>query len=280
MKVKIDLKESSSPLEFVDVLNAYTKGELFCVYQDRVVTKVPLQNIWRIVESYVSATKPDEYVKDVSAIQDLTVNPVDKMWVPYDQAKFEQAKEAVGNKIIEKVDAITALGEEVEAEVNNLQIVNPYEVYRPRSFWRAMNFFAPYRGTLEENGVNYFLGTSTNYTGDRTKYNWVITLDQTPILMGVRLEDYHGNVCNLLDEKLEHLLESDWIAWMLVKDNTVLIDKFETIEVDKVTTYYDPEDVCDAKVYIRATATDALLFTYMLANIPGVKITREPVQHN
>jgi hypothetical protein len=259
------------------VLNAYTKGDLFCVYQDRVVTKVPLQNIWRIVESYVSATKPDAYVKDVSepAIHDLTVNPVDKMWVPY-----EQAKEAVANKIIEKVDAITAIGDEVQAEVNNLQIVNPYEVYRPRSFWRAMHFFAPYRGTLEENGVSYFLGIATNFAGDLAKHNWVITLDQTPTLTGVRLEDDFGYVERLNDEKLEHLLESDWIAWMLVKDNTVLIDKFETIEVDKVTTYYDPEDVCDAKVYIRATTTDAFLFTYMLANIPGVKITREPAQHN
>ena len=55
MKLKIDLKESSNPLEFNDVKNSYTKGPLFCIYTDASVTKIPIQNIWRIVEDYVSA---------------------------------------------------------------------------------------------------------------------------------------------------------------------------------------------------------------------------------
>jgi hypothetical protein len=55
MKLKIDLKESSTPLEFNDVKNSYTKGPLFCIYTDASVTKIPIQNIWRIVEDYVSA---------------------------------------------------------------------------------------------------------------------------------------------------------------------------------------------------------------------------------
>lgn len=55
MKLKIDLKESSTPLEFTDVKNSYTKGPLFCIYSDNTVTKIPIQNIWRIVEDYVSA---------------------------------------------------------------------------------------------------------------------------------------------------------------------------------------------------------------------------------
>ena len=55
MKLKIDLKESSTPLEFADVKNSYTKGPLFCIYSGNTVTKIPIQNIWRIVEDYVSA---------------------------------------------------------------------------------------------------------------------------------------------------------------------------------------------------------------------------------
>jgi hypothetical protein len=55
MKLKIDLKESSTPLEFTNVKNSYTKGPLFCIYSDNTVTKIPIQNIWRIVEDYVSA---------------------------------------------------------------------------------------------------------------------------------------------------------------------------------------------------------------------------------
>jgi hypothetical protein len=55
MKLKIDLKESSTPLEFNDVKNSYTKGPLFCIYTNASVTKIPIQNIWRIVEDYVSA---------------------------------------------------------------------------------------------------------------------------------------------------------------------------------------------------------------------------------
>lgn len=63
MKLKIDLKESSTPLEFTDVKNSYTKGPLFCIYSGTTVTKIPIQNIWRIVEDYVSANTDE--VKEV-----------------------------------------------------------------------------------------------------------------------------------------------------------------------------------------------------------------------
>ena len=63
MNIKIDLKESSSPLVFDNAKNSYTKGSLFCIYQDNKVTKIPLDNIWRVVEEYVSANT--DSVKDV-----------------------------------------------------------------------------------------------------------------------------------------------------------------------------------------------------------------------
>lgn len=75
MKLKIDLKESSSPLEFTDVKNSYTKGPLFCIYSGNTVTKIPIQNIWRIVEDYVSANT-DEVKEDWGKV---TENPATLM---------------------------------------------------------------------------------------------------------------------------------------------------------------------------------------------------------
>lgn len=52
MKVQIHLKETSQVLEH-SALNAYTKGELYCVYcENSTVYKYPLSNIWRITEDY------------------------------------------------------------------------------------------------------------------------------------------------------------------------------------------------------------------------------------
>jgi hypothetical protein len=88
MKLKIDLKESSTPLEFNDVKNSYTKGPLFCIYTNASVTKIPIQNIWRIVEDYVSANtaevkeawdkvtdKPDTLMKRFGSGGDLGQYP-------------------------------------------------------------------------------------------------------------------------------------------------------------------------------------------------------------
>jgi hypothetical protein len=52
MKVRVELKETSQSLQFDNATNTYTKGDLYCVYQDGVVTKFPLANIWRIKEDY------------------------------------------------------------------------------------------------------------------------------------------------------------------------------------------------------------------------------------
>lgn len=52
IKVRVELIETSQALEY-EAKNTYTKGGLFCVYtaQDEV-HKIPLANIWRIVEDY------------------------------------------------------------------------------------------------------------------------------------------------------------------------------------------------------------------------------------
>lgn len=57
MKVYIHRDETSQPISYVDVINAYTKGPLYCVLIERnkeqVVHKYPLCSIFRIVESYL-----------------------------------------------------------------------------------------------------------------------------------------------------------------------------------------------------------------------------------
>ncbi len=54
MTVRIWLKETSQPLEYFNVENAYTKGDLYCVFirEENKVCKYPIANIWRIEESY------------------------------------------------------------------------------------------------------------------------------------------------------------------------------------------------------------------------------------
>lgn len=52
MNVKIDLKETSQAITYTNVKNTYTKGPFYCVYCDNKVTKIPIDNIFRIVEDY------------------------------------------------------------------------------------------------------------------------------------------------------------------------------------------------------------------------------------
>ena len=52
MRIEIHLLEQSQAMVFTEVTNAYTKGGLYCIYKDGMVTKFPLCNIFRIVESY------------------------------------------------------------------------------------------------------------------------------------------------------------------------------------------------------------------------------------
>jgi len=52
MRIEIHLLEQSQPMIFTKVTNAYTKGGLYCIYNDERVTKFPLCSIFRIIESY------------------------------------------------------------------------------------------------------------------------------------------------------------------------------------------------------------------------------------
>lgn len=52
MKVSIELKETSQPIERSGVTSTYTKGPFYCVYVDGSVEKYPVSNIWRVKESY------------------------------------------------------------------------------------------------------------------------------------------------------------------------------------------------------------------------------------
>jgi hypothetical protein len=53
MNVEIWLKETSQSLKHPNTTNTYTKGPLYVVFVDKDnVYKYPLDNIWRIKESY------------------------------------------------------------------------------------------------------------------------------------------------------------------------------------------------------------------------------------
>ena len=53
MKVKLQLKSTSQPIEYNNALNTYTKDGFYCVYlEDETVHKFPLENIFRTVEGY------------------------------------------------------------------------------------------------------------------------------------------------------------------------------------------------------------------------------------
>lgn len=58
MKVEIQRIESSQPIVYEDVVNAYTKGKLYCVMfvsqktGERMTHKYPIRTIFRVVEDY------------------------------------------------------------------------------------------------------------------------------------------------------------------------------------------------------------------------------------
>ena len=52
MKVSIQLKESTQPIEH-EFINTYQKGDFYTVYTvDEKSYKYPIANIWRIMEDY------------------------------------------------------------------------------------------------------------------------------------------------------------------------------------------------------------------------------------
>lgn len=61
MYIEIQRNESSQPLVYENVINAYTKGALYCVLFEkdgnRVTHKFPLCSIFRIIEDYLPSKK-------------------------------------------------------------------------------------------------------------------------------------------------------------------------------------------------------------------------------
>ena len=56
MKIEIQRNETSFPIIYEDVLNAYTKGNVYCVLFEkdgaRKTHKYPLCSLFRVVEDY------------------------------------------------------------------------------------------------------------------------------------------------------------------------------------------------------------------------------------
>jgi len=57
MNVKVHLSSQSKSIDHKDVINAYTKDGMFCVYiQENIVYKYPMVNIFRVEETYTCDT--------------------------------------------------------------------------------------------------------------------------------------------------------------------------------------------------------------------------------
>ncbi len=52
MKVEVWLKETSEPIIYMDYINTYQKGDFYCIRMRDIVIKYPIDNIWRIIETY------------------------------------------------------------------------------------------------------------------------------------------------------------------------------------------------------------------------------------
>jgi len=56
MKIEIQRNESSYPIVYDNVINAYTKGPLYCILFEkdgkRITHKFPIITLFRIVEDY------------------------------------------------------------------------------------------------------------------------------------------------------------------------------------------------------------------------------------
>lgn len=56
MRIEIQRNETSYPIIYKEVLNAYTKGNMYCILIDkggkRITHKYPLCSLFRVVEDY------------------------------------------------------------------------------------------------------------------------------------------------------------------------------------------------------------------------------------
>lgn len=51
MKVEVHRNETSQPIAYTDVENAYTKGNMYCILKNGVVHKYPLCSLFRVTET-------------------------------------------------------------------------------------------------------------------------------------------------------------------------------------------------------------------------------------
>ena len=73
MECTIWLKESSEPIEYKNIVNTYTKGDLFCVYiANEKIHKFPIDTISKIIEDYGTHTEGSIRNED---IPDKTITP-------------------------------------------------------------------------------------------------------------------------------------------------------------------------------------------------------------
>lgn len=61
MKIEIQRNESSQPLVYENVLNAYTKGPMYCILFEkdgkRITHKFPVCSLFRVIEDYLPSKK-------------------------------------------------------------------------------------------------------------------------------------------------------------------------------------------------------------------------------
>ena len=50
--IKVWLKETAQHLVYENAKNTYQKGSFYCIYADEKVVKIPIDNIFKIEESY------------------------------------------------------------------------------------------------------------------------------------------------------------------------------------------------------------------------------------
>ena len=56
MHIQVHLLSQSQPIHYREAINAYTKDGVYCILtSEKMVHKFPLQNIFRIIETYGSA---------------------------------------------------------------------------------------------------------------------------------------------------------------------------------------------------------------------------------
>ena len=61
MYVEVQLEKTSESIKYTNVLNAYTKGPMYCVFFEkggkRVTHKFPIAHIFRVVEDYADSKR-------------------------------------------------------------------------------------------------------------------------------------------------------------------------------------------------------------------------------